>query len=113
LGIGWGSVNSHDMVIRLLANSGIIGLTSFVLILLYIFYNLILSLFRYKIYSDILINYLCGISISISTTLFVSMIGGFAYYFSHFWFILGISIALITIIKRNSISKNIPRSIPL
>lgn len=102
LGIGWGSVTSHDLIVNLLANVGILGFLTFACLVIYVIYCLISVIKirnkdRYLTEMKLWSGCLC---VSLLTILFTNLLTGFAYVFGHFWFILGMSIASQSCVKQ-------------
>jgi hypothetical protein len=90
LGVGWGSVTSHDLIAMILANSGLLGLVAFVLILFGIARPI---LHRMNGKSD-------GVSLSrgawlLSGVLLIasSVLSGFPFVFGFFWIVIAMGIA--------------------
>jgi hypothetical protein len=97
LGVGWATVTSHDLFVCLLANSGIVGLASFMALVVYVAsrsMKLVKSL-RSEIGAPAmpLIVLSCGVTISFIAHLGISSITEFTYYLPHFYFLLGMVIA--------------------
>lgn len=94
LGIGWGTANSYDLVVKLLSNMGMLGFLAFLLLIVYIYKQI------FKVIHTILktmpnkSDYIClnGLMIAFSTVLFLNMITGFAFAFGYLWFSMGILI---------------------
>jgi hypothetical protein len=100
LGIGWGSVGSHDLVMKLLSNTGVIGLLAFAGFVV----TILLGLRRVgRTNGDPLSDYAVVSFISILILVFMNTLIGFAYVFGHFWFVLGLGMAVG--FRRMSISK--------
>ena len=107
LGLGWGSVTSHDLVVNLLANSGLIGLFAFLLLVLHPALGLTSSLKKYRQVR------VCGsegawgtgIFLSFLLMLFVSAIGGFGYVFGHFWFTLAMVVSFGRLISSDKLGR--------
>ena len=91
LGVGWGSVTSHDLVMRILANSGLLGLGAFLLTLLGIGVPLYRGIGNSTDRATSLSRATWFLSGAIM--ILVSSISGFPVVFGHFWFVLGMAIA--------------------
>jgi hypothetical protein len=89
LGVGWGTVSSHDLIIKIAANCGLIGLALFI----YFVYFLLKRL-NFKGQLDSTHPFYKSTSLSLSVILFCNIISGFSFYLGHLWFILGLSLAL-------------------
>lgn len=107
LGIGWGSATSHDLVVKLLSNTGVLGLATFGIMLITVFGRLKLSVSKspQEFWAG---GGLGQLSIYVSLFILVSMnvLTGFAFVFGHFWFILGIAIGLPEALRTNPIAKS-------
>jgi hypothetical protein len=97
LGLGWGIVTSHDLVVHLLANSGVIGLASFVMLIMYVCLRS-RRLIR-KIRSEIdqrghtLTLWSTVLNISLLSHIGISLSSEFTSFLPHFYFMLGMVIA--------------------
>lgn len=83
IGMGWGSVTSFDLFVRVLSNTGIIGGIIFTAFLV----SVIKNLYHVKdfIYRDPLIVVFCSL-------IFSNAITTFCYTFGYFWLIVGLSL---------------------
>lgn len=90
LGAGWGTVSSYDLIIKLAANCGIIGLALFSYFIFFLFKR-----FSFKSQLDSPDSFYKSTSLSLSVLLFCNAISGFSFYLGHLWFILGLSLALV------------------
>jgi hypothetical protein len=110
MGVGWGSVTSHDLIVNLLANSGLIGLLSFVGMIAYILGRLTdvaltRNVMSRKSFGDTKIrNWAIGILLSIFTLLLMQILTGFTYGFGHFWVILGLSMSIYSVHQNSAVS---------
>jgi hypothetical protein len=99
LGVGWGSVTSHDLVAMILANSGILGLLAFVLIL----FGITLPLLRFMkgtpdpVTLSRAVWLLAGILLITS-----SIVSGFPFVFGFFWIVFAMGISASTSDYRNT-----------
>lgn len=102
LGVGWGSVTSHDLVFMILANSGIIGLTAFILIVFRIAF--------------LILRFMKGVpdAVSLSRAIWLlsgvlliasSVISEFPFVFGYFWMVAAMGIAASTRDYRSEIDK--------
>ena len=110
LGLGWGVVTSHDLIVMILANAGIIGLFSFFGMIVYIVWRSISLLKKVtEIHRDKDLNlvvYGGGALSSLLTFLIVSSFTEFTWYLPLFYFMLGIVIA-VNIASYKTISKSL------
>jgi hypothetical protein len=100
IGVGWGSVTSMDLLIRLLSNVGIFGATIFLVLIFSMMANLWHSILR----NHKVINYL-SISSTISFIASISywtiaIIAGWSFQFQISYFIIGITLASISLAKK-------------
>ena len=108
LGLGWGSITSHDLIVNLLANSGILGFASFLCMVVYVLGRLIRVVLtlnvKYAVTTEttLMETWGVGITLSISTLLIMQIMTGFTYGFGHFWFILGVAMATHSVIRSKS-----------
>jgi O-antigen ligase len=95
LGLGWGSVPSTDLIVYLLANSGVLGLAVFVLMVTHVFGRLRRALREaHNVPAYPWLAYrIAGIMVAFATILFVSAISRMTYEYKHFWLVLGLAIA--------------------
>jgi O-antigen ligase len=92
LGVGWGSVTSHDLVFRLLSNTGIFGLIAFALFLV----TGLTGLFRAARAQAELSQRLwplCFIS-AVLIVILTNVVSDFTYTFSHIWFVFGLAMSV-------------------
>ena len=94
LGLGWGSVTSHDLVFKLLSNTGVVGFLVFVLFLI----TLMKRIWRTaRSNKDISVNAIWWpgcFSAVLVTLIFTNIFGGFAFTYGHVWFVFGLVIAV-------------------
>jgi len=88
-GIGWGEVTSHDLIIRMLANGGILTLFTFLLLILHVIKKIFKSRYDTKDYVDII---KMRSFIGLFMILIIMSVTGFQYYFGFFWVALSIAI---------------------
>ncbi|MDR1884366.1 MAG: hypothetical protein LBR26_16550 [Prevotella sp.] len=88
LGVGWGSVTSMDLVVKLLSNTGIAGTLLFLIYLFITGRNLIRCSKNEYLYTEKLRD---AILISFILVVFLSEIAGLSFMFGHPWLILGLS----------------------
>ncbi len=92
LGLGWGSVSCHDVVFKLLANTGILGLCSFVTLVTTFLYRLLKhiryqpSVARHGL--DAVDSAACVIAFVV--LMMLNAVTEFAYVFGHCWFMLAV-----------------------
>jgi O-antigen ligase len=97
LGIGWGSITSHDLFVAILGNAGIVGLVPFVAAMYAIFRGLYSSIkSRSKsLRVEGLMQMDFAMYVALGVTLFTSALSGFLNTFSFFWFTCGLAIAVL------------------
>jgi O-antigen ligase len=103
LGIGWGSVVSHDLVVKLLSNTGVIGFTAFVLFMGSVFGRLrqANALYRNSLHDIVGRLDVVGCAIGLSVLIVLNLITEFSYVFGHLWFLLALSLASFLAAKSN------------
>jgi hypothetical protein len=95
LGLGWGSVPSTDLIVKLLANTGVLGLTVFVLMAAAVFRSLLRAVRTARDTADEWLAFRAtAVGVSLATVLFVSAIARFTYEYAHFWLVLGLALAV-------------------
>jgi hypothetical protein len=95
LGIGWMSITSHDLIVNILANAGIMGLITFSAAMYVIFgalYRSIQSQDKSLRVSG-LMRMDFALYVALAVTLATSAISGFLNVFGFFWFVCGLAIA--------------------
>lgn len=104
LGIGWGNVTSHDLALKLLADTGIIGASFFLLMILFVLNRAwkMLKVYHNRGNAKIELSLASGAITSFITMLLINAISGFAFVFGHFWVIFGFVIALPLLGKNSS-----------
>lgn len=97
LGIGWGSVTCHDLVVQLLSSAGVIGLLSFAILASGALGSLGAAILRARRSVDPTVRAIrgwgTGLLASLATLILVQGLTGFAYYFGYFWVVLGLALA--------------------
>lgn len=108
LGVGWRFITSNDLIVNLLANIGILGCLSFFLLIGYILNNLIkiLNYLKHNKVNNEIKKYIGGVICSFITLIFINCITGFSYNLGHFWFIIGISMAIIIVFYKDTSIKS-------
>lgn len=96
LGVGWGSVTSHDLIFKLLANSGIVGLVAFTMFLSSLGSGLWKTVTRADSRQYLAPWSYWGACMLVASLIFVltSMVSEFTYVFGHLWFVFGMSLAV-------------------
>lgn len=95
LGVGWGSVTSMDLIVKILSNTGIIGGFVFISYLVSIFKNL------WRQNSSLLVteNLKNPITTTFILLIFFNIITGFSFIFGHSWLYLGLTMISVPIRK--------------
>jgi hypothetical protein len=93
LGLGWGSVTSHDLFVRTLANVGVLGFIVLISALAFILRGLNLVKKHLIAQRNYRVVFFTGALIAYITLIIVCMFSDFPYVFGHFWFTLGMAIA--------------------
>jgi O-antigen ligase len=94
LGVGWGSVTSHDLVVKLLANIGVLGLLSFAVVIMWLASRLYRGIRQRR--DDVALTQMVWL-LSLIMLIFMNAISEFAYVLGHFWLILGVSMSCATL----------------
>ncbi len=94
LGVGWGSVGSDDLIFKLLSNTGILGLLAFGLFLMSIIGQLWGSIRRGAAKNSASNLLPVSMLVAFLILLFSNATSGFAYAFSHVWFVFGLAMAV-------------------
>ncbi len=94
LGLGWGSVTSHDLVFKLLSNTGLAGLLAFSIFLV----SAMTCLWRAargagSVTTERKLWPVCLLS-TLIIVIFTNVAGGFAFTFGHVWFVFGLAICV-------------------
>jgi hypothetical protein len=100
LGTGWASAPTHDLVVFLLANTGLVGTMAFLVLGVYVFIGVHRSI-RLG-HDDASVALALGTALSLGTLLFVNVLTGFAFVFGHVWVVLGLAIACAGLSARDS-----------
>ncbi|MEJ5329987.1 MAG: hypothetical protein WHT07_07530 [Desulfobaccales bacterium] len=90
LGIGWGSSVSHDLIVKLLAHTGILGFGAFSLFIFYLcwrFLRIIRIFPPHTLEKDKI--FLSGYFVSFLMVLSLETLTGFTFVLNHLWFIIG------------------------
>jgi O-antigen ligase len=101
LGIGWESIVSHDLIVHILANSGVVGFVCFSAAAYALFRALYRSFRKRQLPSHKSIGQFVrmdvGLYVAFAITLFTSILSGFLNVFSFFWFTWGLAIAVLDV----------------
>jgi len=96
LGIGWGSATSLDIVMKVLSNTGIVGLCAFGWFLQHLFAQLWRSMSRET--SPVRISertyWACCLLVASFILLITGEVSGFAFVYGHTWFVFGLALAI-------------------
>ena len=96
LGVGWGSVTSHDLIVKLLSNTGILGFGSFAVLIATCLNRLRQHVYqqlrRSSNHQEIADSVACLLALGL--LIILNCVTEFAYVFGHFWFILALSIGI-------------------
>ncbi len=93
LGVGWASVTSHDLVVKILSNTGVVGFTAFSVFVGLLLANTLRTSRRAVISKEYFDQPSTILFIACVVMLLLASISEFPDVFGHFWFILGIGIA--------------------
>ena len=101
LGIGWGSAPSYDVALKLLSNTGILGLLTFGLFVVTTFIGLWKSMAwnaPEKRVSE-RAYWACCLLVATFMLLFTNEISGFAFVYGHPWFVFGMALAVPAVVN--------------
>jgi hypothetical protein len=103
LGLGWGSVTSHDLVFKLLSNTGLAGLLTFSMFLA----SAATCLWRAargreNINIDQKLWPVCLLA-TLIILIFTNIAGGFAFTYGHVWFVFGLAVGVSAVNRAPSI----------
>lgn len=103
LGIGWSSATSHDTVVKLLSNCGVLGLVTFAAFIGYLIKALRERLKtiepteeKYAFDSPALL-----LLVNLLVMLAIMLIDGFPYVFGHFWVVLALAISAAVVTRKH------------
>ena len=96
LGIGWGSSTSYDIILKLLSNTGILGLFAFGWFLKSLFSQLWGSMSRPAPRKGISERtyWACCLLVATFMLIATSELSGFAFVYGHTWFVFGMALAV-------------------
>jgi hypothetical protein len=92
LGVGWGSVTSHDLIFKLLSNTGAVGLCTFALFILTEVGRLFKATHDRHVHSCSRIWQICLLA-TLLTVVLTNLAGDFAFTYGHTWFVFGLAMA--------------------
>ena len=95
LGIGWGSATSYDLIVKLLSNTGIVGLLTFALFVRTLFSRLWKSM-RPRTPQKLSEQtyWACCLLVASFMLIVTNELTGFAFVYGHLWFIFGMALAV-------------------
>jgi len=94
LGIGWSSIASHDLIVNILANCGVVGLTAFLIAIYCSFRALYLSLSSRPATFAAVLQPDFASFLALAVNLVACIISGSLFVFPFFWFLCGFAIAV-------------------
>lgn len=102
MGIGWGSVTSHDLVVKILSNAGMLGIIAFGAFFFYVVSRHFASpgCFSHEKKISEIHYWNSALFVSIAVLLINNLLTGFAFMFGHVWFITALSIAVTGLMRR-------------
>jgi hypothetical protein len=107
LGVGWAMVTSHNLVTFLLANSGIIGLTMFMVLFVYVTRSSIRTLLRVNLnqpkFDKGMLILILGLVICLITLVLIGVLTGLEFYLGYFYFVLSMLIASNLVIRSHAL----------
>jgi O-antigen ligase len=104
LGIGWGSASSYDLIVKLLSNTGILGLVTFAIFIGTVFSRLWKSMKpRAVTQPSERTFWACCFLVAIFMLIVTNELSGFAFVYGHLWFIFGMALA-VPLFRQSSIA---------
>lgn len=103
LGIGWGSASAYDLALKLLSNTGILGLLTFGLFVMSTFAGLWRTM-AWKIPQQRVSEqayWACCFLVACFMLIVTNEISGFAFVYGHPWFVFGMALAVPAIVNRS------------
>jgi hypothetical protein len=96
LGIGWGSSTSADIILKLLSNTGILGLFAFGWFLKSVFSHLWGAMIRPAPRNGVSerTHWACCLFVATFMLIATSELSGFAFVYGHTWFVFGMALAV-------------------
>ena len=94
LGLGWGSVTSHDLVFKLLSNTGLLGFGAFSFFLISLFRRLWRGATRTGLADAEWQWWSICLLVAYLVLIFTNVTTGFDFVFEHVWFLLGLSMSV-------------------
>jgi O-antigen ligase len=95
LGIGWGSASSYDLIVKLLSNTGILGLVTFAIFIGTVFSRLWKSMKPRAVAQPLERTFwACCFLVAIFMLIVTNELTGFAFVYGHLWFIFGMALAV-------------------
>ena len=93
LGIGWASITSHDLIVNILANCGLVGLAAFVAAMYLIVRALCRSVWSRGNTLSVMMQLDFAALLALATMLIDNIFSGSLFVFPFFWWLCGFSIA--------------------
>ena len=94
LGIGWASIASHDLIVNIVANCGILGLATFAIAMYFTLRALYRSIRSHSATFAALMKLDMALFVALAITLITCIISGYIFVFPFFWFLCGLAIAM-------------------
>ena len=94
LGLGWGSLASHDLIFKLLSNTGILGFSSFSLFVFTVLARLWQRARSGKARDLTQSWHSACLLVALLVLLFANMTTGFVYPYGHAWFVFGLAMSV-------------------
>ncbi len=94
LGLGWGSVTSHDLVFKILSNTGLLGFSAFAVFLISLFRRLWRGATTIAIGNPEWRWWSICLLVACSVLVLTNVTTGFSFVFEHLWFLFGLAISV-------------------
>lgn len=108
LGLGWGSVTSHDLVFKLLSNTGLLGFGAFSFFLISLFRRLWRGATRIGVVNPEWQWWSVCLLVAYLVLIFTNVTTGFDFVFEHVWFLLGLSMSVPILSSTSSLERRRP-----
>lgn len=94
LGIGWASIASHDLIVNIIANCGVLGLAAFAIAMFFTFRTLYRSIRSRSATFAALMQLDMALFVALAVTVITCIISGALFVFPFFWFLCGLAIVM-------------------
>lgn len=114
LGVGWAIVTSHDLIVNLLVNSGVIGLLSFTALTIYLAKRSVgsMDLTKHTTNSQTTsLTAMClGFLVSLISLVFTGVVSGLEFYLGYYYFVVAMLTSINIMTRKQTIISNYSKS---